>query len=109
MSYSIVSNAFFDKQLKRLVKKYPSFKSEFAAELAELTVNPLRGTPLGHHCYKVRIAIASKNAGKSGGARFITYVQVINTTIYLISIYDKGEQDTLSDKEIKEMIKHMPK
>ena len=35
---------------------------------------PQKGTPIGHGCYKIRLAIASKDKGKSGGARVITHV-----------------------------------
>lgn len=34
------------------------------------------GTPLKNNCYKIRLAIASKHKGKSGGARVITYLHV---------------------------------
>jgi hypothetical protein len=46
------------------------------------------------------LAIKSKGKGKSGGARVITYVQVINKTIFLLSIYDKSEKENISDKEL---------
>ena len=51
------------------------------------------------------MAITSKGQGKSGGARIITFVQVIETTIFLLSIYDKADIVTLSDKELKERLK----
>ncbi|MFV0346359.1 MAG: type II toxin-antitoxin system RelE/ParE family toxin [Bacteroidales bacterium] len=89
---------------KRLSKKYPSLKAEFAELFAELEVNPTFGTPLGNNVYKIRLAIASKNKGKSGGARIISYVQVDDHTILLLSIYNKGKKDSISDKEIKELI-----
>ena len=38
--------------------------------------------------------------GKSGGARVITYFKDSEGDIFLLSIYDKGEQDTISDMEI---------
>jgi len=63
------------------------------------------GTPLGNDVYKIRLAIASKNKGKSGGARVISFVKIINETVYLLSIYNKGEKDTLSDNEIEELLK----
>ena len=62
------------------------------------------GDDLGDNTYKVRMAIASKNKGKSGGARVITcnvLVDVVNTDIYLLTIYDKGEQDSISKKDIE--------
>jgi len=62
------------------------------------------GIPLGNDVYKIRVAIDSKNKGKSGGARVISYVKVSITTVLLFSIYNKGDKDSISDKEIKELI-----
>jgi hypothetical protein len=70
--------------------------------------NPTIGTPLGGGVYKIRLAIQSKGKGKSGGARVITCFKVIGKTIYLVSIYDKSVQSTMSDKEIKTRIKQLP-
>jgi mRNA-degrading endonuclease RelE of RelBE toxin-antitoxin system len=50
------------------------------------------------------LAVASKGKGQSGGARVISYVQVNDTTVLLLSIYNKGGKDSISDKEIKELI-----
>ena len=64
------------------------------------------GDDLGNNTRKVRMAIASKNKGKRGGARVITcnvLVNVENSKIYLLTIYDKGEQDSISKKEIKHL------
>lgn len=58
-------------------------------------------------CYKIRMAIASKGKGKSGGARIITFVYILEKTIYLLSIYDKSETVTISDKELRELIKSL--
>ena len=52
----------------------------------------------------MRIAITSKGKGKSGGARIITYLQIEETTVYLIAIYDKSEQANISDSEIKKLL-----
>jgi hypothetical protein len=57
-------------------------KKEFGALLEALNVNPTLGTPIGNNCYKIRLAIASKGKGKSGGARIITYVLAANETIF---------------------------
>jgi len=62
------------------------------------------GDPLGKHCYKVRMAITSKGQGKSGGARIITYIRVLKNTVYLMDIYDKSEQESISDREILKAI-----
>jgi mRNA-degrading endonuclease RelE of RelBE toxin-antitoxin system len=105
MSYSIELSANFKKEAKRLTKKYPSLKTELAELFTELEENPTTGTPLGNDIYKIRLAIASKNKGKSGGARVLSFVKVTQTTVLLFSIYSKGEIDNLNDKQIKELIK----
>jgi mRNA-degrading endonuclease RelE of RelBE toxin-antitoxin system len=105
MSYSIELSANFKKEAKRLTKKYPSLKTELAELFTELEENPTLGTPLGNDIYKIRLAIASKNKGKSGGARILSFVKVTQSTVLLFSIYSKGEVDSLTDKQIQELIK----
>lgn len=105
MSYKIEITENFKKEAKKLIKKYASLKNEIAELGNELAKNPTFGTPLGNDIYKIRLAIASKNKGKSGGARIISFVKIMNETVYLLSIYNKSEVENLSDKEIKELIK----
>ncbi|HVS94374.1 MAG TPA: type II toxin-antitoxin system RelE/ParE family toxin [Mucilaginibacter sp.] len=105
MSYNIELSANFKKEAKKLVKKYPSLKAELAGLFTELETNPTKGTPLGNDVYKIRLSIASKGKGKSGGARIITFVKVIDETVFLLSIYNKGDRDTVSDKEIEQLLK----
>jgi mRNA-degrading endonuclease RelE of RelBE toxin-antitoxin system len=105
MSYSVELSDNFKKEAKRLVKKYRSLKTELAKLFTELEENPTLGTPLGNDIYKIRLAIASKNKGKSGGARVLSFVKVTQTTALLFSIYSKGEVDNLTDKQIQELIK----
>ena len=108
MSYSISSIPLFDKQAKRLAKKYPSLKKDLTELLDSLANNPEQGKALGNSFYKVRLAIASKGKGKSSGARVITYIKVIDTVIYLTSIYDKSEKNTITDKELEQIFKLIP-
>ena len=100
MSYSVEVTSFFENQIKRLSKKYPSIKIEFAELISTLKENPVQGKNLGNNCYKIRLAIASKGKGKSGGARVITYVQIVHTKVYLLSIYDKSEQSDIKEKDL---------
>lgn len=71
----------------------------------ELENNPTTGTLLGNNIYKIRLSIASKNKGKSGGARVMTFVKVKNTSVLHFSIYNKGDKDSISDKEIEDLLK----
>lgn len=105
MSFSIVSTPPFEKELKQLAKKYPSVKKDITDLAVKLIKEPKMGIALGNDCYKIRMAITSKGKGKSGGARVIIFVQVIETTIYLLSIYDKADAANISDKILKERLK----
>ena len=78
---------------------------EYIALLDGLEQDPEQGTPLGNHCFKIRIAIASKGKGKSGGARVIIHVVVTNEVVFLLDIYDKSEQDSISEKELAELLR----
>lgn len=107
MSYSIITTHRFGQELKRLTKKFPSLKHEFAELIADITANPEVGTFIGNSCYKIRLAIGSKGKGKSGGARVITYLYIETETAYLLTIYDKGEKTHLKPNELKEMIESL--
>lgn len=94
----------FVRELKRLVKKYPSLKQEVGELGASLEADPFQGTALGKNCFKIRLAIASKGRGKSGGGRVITCVQIVDDLVYLLSIYDKSEKESLSDSELNGLL-----
>jgi hypothetical protein len=104
MHYEVVSIPPFDRQLKRLSKKYPSLKNDLAALGEGLVSNPTLGTSLGNNCFKIRLAITSKGKGKSGGARVITHFYVSGKVVFLLSIYDKSEVADISDKEIADLL-----
>lgn len=104
MNYKIELTDNFKKEAKKLIKKYASLRLEIKELGKELSTNPTLGTPLGNDVYKICLSISSKNKGKSGGARVISFVKIIGETVYLLSIYSKGEKDSISDKEIKELL-----
>ncbi len=109
MSYKVKTIAVFEKQAKRLIKKYVSLKTELLQLVQELKENPEQGTAIGKSCFKIRIAIASKGKGKRGGARLITNFVITEETVYLLSIYDKSEKENLTDKELDELLEAIPK
>jgi len=109
MKFNVLSISPFDRQLKRLTKKFPSLKAEYAALIEELEENPEKGTPIGDNCFKIRLAITSKGRGKSGGARVITHIYIENETVFLLAIYDKSEQANISDKELRELLAKIEK
>ncbi len=65
------------------------------------------GIPIAHNCFKIRLAIRSKGRSKSGGARLITFVQVVNENIFMIAIFDKSESENIPDKELINRVKNL--
>ena len=109
MKYEVLTIPPFDRQIKRLAKKFPSLKAEYSALIEELEENPEKGIPMSNNCFKIRLAISSKGRGKSSGARVITHFYVENETVFLLAIYDKGEQNNISDKELRELLAEIEK
>lgn len=107
MNYKIITIAPFDKQAKKLAKKFNSFKNDLFLLVNILKENPKHGTPLGNECYKIRLVIASKNKGKSGVARLITHFTIADKTIILLAVYDKSEQDSITEKQILALLKYI--
>jgi mRNA-degrading endonuclease RelE of RelBE toxin-antitoxin system len=81
MSFKVKSTAVFEKQTKTLSKKFPSVKNELGVLIQKLKEKPEQGTLIGKNCYKIRISIASKLKGKSGGARVITNIVISNLSV----------------------------
>ena len=103
----------FRREAKRLAKKYASLKGELAQLVNELLNEPRKGISLGSDIYKVRLAVKSKGKGKSGGVRVVTKVVEVQlrvnenpkqTDIFLLSIFDKSEYESISDKRIREIV-----
>ncbi len=108
MSYSVSTIPLFDKQAKRLAKKYPSLKSELSELFESLADNPTQGVPLANNFYKIRLAISSKGKGRSGGTRVVTYVKVTRSVVFLASIFDKSEKSTIIENELKDIFNVIP-
>lgn len=107
MSFKVIATNDFQKTSKKLLKKHKSLKQELLSLIYQLENNPTIGTPLGNECFKIRLALKSTGKGKSGGARVITYVKVINECVYLLVIYSKSERDSITNKEISELTKKL--
>ncbi len=105
MSFEVITSPNFDRELKKLAKRHLSIKTDLAALVKSLKTNPFQGDGLGKDCYKVRMKISSKGKGKSGGARVITYVKIVANQVSLLAIYDKSEQDDISNGRLLQILK----
>ena len=104
MSYNVNYTNNFAKELKSLAKKYKSLKEDIALLIQSLETQPIQGDEVFKNCYKIRLAIKSKGKGKRGGARVITFVQIYDSEVVLISIYDKSDKETVNDSELKRLL-----
>lgn len=107
MENRVLLTAFFLKKAKRLLKKYHTLQSGLRQLEQLLISNPKIGDSYGSNIYKVRLADESKGKGKSGGFRVITYIveeTETSTDIYLITIFDKSEESSISKDDIKKIL-----
>jgi len=110
MEHIFIPTPTFEKSYKRLKKKYHSLKTDLDEFKKEYNENPDIGDDLGGGFRKIRVAIKSKNRGKRGGARIITYEVCVKTedkVVILVEIYDKSEISTLADREYEAALKEL--
>jgi mRNA-degrading endonuclease RelE of RelBE toxin-antitoxin system len=104
MNLKIISLESFNRDLKKLFKKYKKITSDLKTLQSELLANPKAGIELGNGCYKIRLANSSIPTGKSGGFRVIYYYLDAQNNIYLMSIYSKTELSNISDEKLLEIL-----
>lgn len=105
MSFRITYSQRFRREIKQLGKHYPSIKSDLQRLANDLLINPYAGVDLGRGRRKVRVAIASKNKGKSGGARVITLNCLVEDgVLVLLSIYDKQRRASVTPEEVEQYV-----
>ena len=103
MNFNIETIPRFEKDVKKLKKKFPKIKNDLVDFINELSLNPEIGINLGENIFKVRIPNSSIPTGKSGGFRIITYYKK-NDTLYLVTIYSKTEQDNILTDKLKKIV-----
>ena len=113
MKIEINVTASFSRAARPLIKRYRSFLDDLAELEKELRKEPRLGTSLGGNLYKIRLRITSKGKGKSGGARVISFLEVVGilekgtkeiTVVNLLTVYDKSEKSDISDSELRKLI-----
>ncbi|MCR4919446.1 MAG: addiction module toxin RelE [Prevotella sp.] len=100
----------FRRQVKRLAKRYRSLADDINLLQHELMKNPEIGVSLGGGKRKIRLGVQSKGSGKRGGLRVITLnvvVEVSDTCVNLLTIYDKKEIPCVSDQYIDQIIQNL--
>lgn len=110
MNFDIIPTPDFEKSFKALAKRHRSLKSDILDFSRSLQENPFQGVELSPGIRKIRMAIASKGKGKSGGARIITYTVIaaeMEGRVYLMNIYEKSDFSTVDLSVLKEMARSL--
>ena len=103
MNLKIVNLPTFEKKVKKLFKKYKKLPKDLKTLRDVLLDNPKAGTHIVSSCYKIRLENSSIPTGKSGGFRVI-YYYLKEDKLYLMTIYSKSDLETISEKEIIEIL-----
>lgn len=106
-SFSVFESETYKHSKKQLKKRFRNIDRDITAYLLSLTSIDDLGVSLGDGIYKARIANSDKNKGKSSGYRLITLVQVIESNLYLIYVYDKSDLENITEKELDEMVREL--
>ena len=97
----------FERDMRRLSKKYRRIKSDVKPVIKKLEVGEALGTQVqrtGQHIvFKVRIKNSDIKKGKRAGYRMLYYVQTAETII-LLTIYSKTEQGDISFQNLLQII-----
>lgn len=106
MNFDIIPTPDFERSFKALSNRHRSLKNDLCEFSRSLQENPFQGVELSPGIRKIRMAIASKGKGKSGGARVITYTVIaaeMEGRVYLMKIYDKSDFSTVDLSILKEI------
>ena len=106
MNLTIISTGEFEKDVKKLFKKYRSISKDLQKLKTELLLNPKAGISLSNHTYKLRLANSSTNDGKSGGFRVIYYFLDDDGNIHLLKMYSKSDMSNISENRILEILRN---
>ncbi len=107
LMFQVIPTPRFQKESKKIVRKYPGFRSDLSRLIDSLSTQPVQGDHLGEGIYKLRISISGKPSGKSYGARIIYAIISVRNQVHLLSVYDKSDKKDILSSEVKEMIKQV--
>lgn len=107
MKYNIIVSEHFKREFKNLLQKHSSLKNDLLLFEENIEKELMLATSLSDGFKKIRLNIASKGKGKSGGARIITYetiLNVANKNVVLASIYDKSKNSSIDIAILKKIL-----
>ena len=110
MSYKVYLTETFQKSMKILKKKYRRVKDDIAGTIQVIEEDPTIGDPIpgwSKEIWKVRTASSDVKKGTRGGFRSIYLWKPGEITVYMLAAYFKGDKQSISKKEIEEILKKL--
>ena len=106
MNYQYLTTEAFDRQTRKLSRKYRNIHLDITAFQKDFDAGRVRGMPipgLEGKVYKIRVKSTDMKRGKRGGFRIIYYLQE-EELVVLLTIYAKVEREDIPVKEIQEIL-----
>ena len=106
MTTLVESTSRFDRESRRLIRKFRSLRNELDLLKSQLKSGDRPGnrlTGIGYEAYKVRLPNRSARRGKSGGFRVI-YQERSGRLVLLLLVYSKTERSDIPDDVIVRVI-----
>jgi len=103
MPYHFLFTEWFDRNLKFLHKHNPALRADFEAFLRDFDAQTHPVIPGTGGARKARMK--AKTRGKRGGYRVIYYFVTPNQDVWLITIYDKVQQENFSAADTTRVLK----
>lgn len=103
--YKVIPTPAFLKDASALQKKYPTINKDFLVLAKALKDDPIKGNDhVFNDIWKVRMIISDKGKGERGAARVIIEIKIIAKEVFVLPVYDKGEIENLTEKELKKLM-----
>lgn len=105
MNINVSYTPTFERQFKKYWKKFLSIETDLKSFISD--IEKLPKIHLGGDFYKYRLAVKSKNTGKRGGFRIVTFEVVVSQDLKnatLVIIYDKSETDSIPLANIRNIL-----
>jgi mRNA-degrading endonuclease RelE of RelBE toxin-antitoxin system len=104
---AVIALPTFARNISALKKKYRTILKDVQPVIEQLENGETPGDQIpgiGHAVFKVRVRNTDVQRGKSGGYRMIYYLKTA-TSILLLTLYSKSDQDDVTAEELKAIIK----
>ncbi len=105
--YAVFATKVFEKDLKKLSKKYRRIRDDFSPILDQIEAGEFPGDSVQgfeNKLFKVRVPSTDQKKGKSGGFRVVYYLCLPDKDIFLLTMYAKANKTNIREDEIQAVL-----